>query len=230
MVADDPESFADLDGHITSANANNTDNGNCNNGLGSNHGNTCQQQADTQSQNAQAAQQAQKPPDQVDLMMQANARKVQDAKAEQNRTPTTEDMAKTLQHAGQMGDAGVKAGLAVVSAEAIVATGVVAAPAAVPAISSAGTQALAAANSAYVQAGTVLSAAGTAISNAYIKGRELAVNAAYTVETLKSGGGGIQAAADFATGLTPGARTPNTTAGRAGTVVKFALKALGLTQ
>ncbi len=56
MVADDPESFADLDGHATSPNANNIYDGGCNDGLGSRAGNSCQQAAQQQSQNAQAAQ------------------------------------------------------------------------------------------------------------------------------------------------------------------------------
>jgi hypothetical protein len=137
--------------------------------------------------------------------------------AQENKPPTEADKADALKHAGQMGDAGVKAGLVVVGGEAAVAGAVVAAPAVG-----------AATTSAYVQTTAAVSAAGTAINNAYAAGQRFVLNAAYTVETLKSGGGGIQAIADFARALTPGAGTPQNKAGRAGAAVKIALKVLGI--
>jgi len=133
MVADDPESFADLDGHT---------------GQGRDAAPSCAANGQGASgapatggcNTTQPAQQPkeQKPPDQVDLMMKASAQKVQDARAEQNRTPSEQDKKDALVKAGKMGDAGVKAGLVVVAVEAAVAVAVVAGPVAVQAVPQAG--------------------------------------------------------------------------------------------
>jgi len=49
----------------------------------------------------------------VDLMMQASAQKVQEARAEQNKPPSEADKANALKQAGEIADAGVKAAMVV---------------------------------------------------------------------------------------------------------------------
>src|SRR6266571_3425762 len=133
MVAADPESFADLDGHGCNMGGGGEiscsfgtqippprgegPNGNTGTGVQNTQTQDQVQAEAAQNANQQQAQADQPPPDQVDLMMQANAQKVQDARAEQNRPATEADKANALKQAGRMGDAGVKAGLVVVGAE-----------------------------------------------------------------------------------------------------------------
>ena len=132
---------------------------------------------------------------------------------------TPEKTANALKLAGNMGDAGVKAGLVVVGAEAAAAGAVVAAPAAIPAVSSTASQVLTTATSA-------LAAARTAMNNAATAGLNFAKQVVVTVDTVRSGGGALQAVADFGRALTPGAGTPNNPAGRYGFAVKAALRLL----
>jgi RHS repeat-associated protein len=231
MVADDPESFADLDGHVPDPqNGTPQTPANCpSDGLSVSSASNCTgsspSASNLQAQHAEN-QAAQQPADDVARMLQAHNNAIQNAKADQF---TTQDMAQTLQHAGQMGDAGVKAGLAVVGAEAAVATGVVAAPTVAATVNTATT-------SAYVQATTALSAAGTAIANGARATYNTVINtaqaaqaatyrAAVWVDTLKSGGGAFNAASNFvqgynaATSAAPRQPPPNNTAGGAGFVV-----------
>lgn len=136
--------------------------------------------------------------------------------AEQNRPITSADWANTLHQAGQTADTGVKAGLVVAGVETGAVVAVVAAPTVAAVSTQVGTVVNTATTSAYVQATTTLSAVGTAISNAYAAGTQLARQGIVAVDTLKPGGGAIQAATDFASGLVPGARTPNNVYGQAG--------------
>ena len=141
---------------------------------------------------------------------------------------TPEKMANALVQAGKMGDAGVKAGLAVVGAEGAVAGAVIAAPTVTPAVSSTASQVITTVNTvstqAYVATTSALTAAGTAINNAYAAGQRFVVNAAYTVETLKSGGGGIKAVADVIQGATSNSRVPPNKFGAIGLAVSKALE------
>jgi hypothetical protein len=124
-----------------------------------------------------------------------------------------------------MGDAGVKAGLVVVGGEAATAGAVVAAPA----VAAAGGQAATAINtvttSAYVQATTALSAAGTAIGNTYRAGVELAQRAVVTIDTLKSGGGAFNATRQVVQAATS-SRTPPAPNkfGAVGLAIRIAIK------
>jgi hypothetical protein len=126
-----------------------------------------------------------------------------------------------------MGDAGVKAGLAVVGAEAAVAGAVVAAPT----VAAAGSQAYAAVNtattSAYVQATTTISAAGAAIQKGYQSAVNLAQQAAVKVDTFRSGGGAINGARDLLQAATSN-RTPpaRNNFGAVGLAIKIAIKLL----
>ncbi len=102
-----------------------------------------QNQQPQQQQSQQPGQQAQEQknqqsPDQVQQVIQAQADAKKKAIAEQTRTSSEQDKKDALVHAGKMGDAGVKAGLVVVGAEAAVAGAVVAGPAAVQAVPQAG--------------------------------------------------------------------------------------------
>lgn len=93
--------------------------------------------------------QNQNPPDQVQQVIQAQADAKKKAIAEQTRTPSEQDKKDALVKAGKMGDAGVKAGLVVVAAEAAVAVAVVGGPPALAAGRTAG-QAAAATAETYV--------------------------------------------------------------------------------
>jgi RHS repeat-associated protein len=102
MVADDPESFADLDGHQKSACDNRGD------------ANSCDPQRHADDQPAQQPTQPpqeQKPPDQVQQVIQAQADAKKKAIAEQTRTPSEQDKKDALVKAGKMADAGVKRAL-----------------------------------------------------------------------------------------------------------------------
>src|SRR6266852_5688190 len=154
MIADDPKSFADLAVHLGQQANGNTSTAVCTTPLDSCKGVENDSGAATPAQ----ANAANTPPPQG----QSGAQRWE---AEQEVTP--EKMANALKQAGQMGDAGVKAGLAVVGAEAAVAGAVVAAPAVAAAGSQAATAINTATTSAYVQATTALSAAGAAIQNGY---------------------------------------------------------------
>ncbi len=208
MVADDPESFADLDGHQGTA-AGNT--------AGQSDGLCKEDPANCKpSQPAQAAANA------AQAQEQSGAQRWE---AQQQVTP--EKMANALVQAGKMGDAGVKAGLAVVGAEGAVAGAVVAAPAVAAAGSQAATAINTAATSAYVQATTALSAAGAAIQNGYQSAVNLAKQAVVTVDTLRSGGGAINAARDFVQAATSNRTPPAPNKfGAAGLAVKVAIKLL----
>ena len=140
--------------------------------------------------------------------------------AEQNRPITSADWANTLHQAGQTADAGVKAGLVVVGAEVATVGVVVAAPTVAAVGTQVGTAVNTATTSAYVYTTTTLSTAGTVIANSYRAGVDLARQGVVTMDTLKRGGGAIQAATDFATGLVPGGRTPNNPYGQAGRLVR----------
>jgi len=129
MVADDPESFADLDGHGPQGGANPSQNTSCDNNAKSTCGDPGREGDGTAAQ-----QQEQKPPDQVQQVIQAQADAKKKAIAEQTRTPSEQDKKDALVKAGKMADAGVKAGLVVVGAEAAVAGAVVAGPGAVAAV------------------------------------------------------------------------------------------------
>jgi RHS repeat-associated protein len=209
IVRDNPETFADLDGHTSRGGPAPQDPGGCDNPQ-SGPSRCTKQEIITAGQTALPPQQS---PYQKYM--------------EQENPPATEaDIANALKQAGQMGDAGVKAGLAVVGAEAAVAGAVVAAPAVAAAGSQAATAINTATTSAYVQATTALSAAGTAIGNAYRAGVELAQRAVVTIDTLKSGGGAFNRAANFAQGYNAGSPTPRqppppNSAGLAGFVVRL---------
>jgi RHS repeat-associated protein len=152
MVADDPESFADLDGHLgqqsqggsiesgsipTCASSGASGSGTIASGCGT-------------SQPAQAQEKNQN--DQVQQVIQAQADAKNKAIAEQTRTPSEQDKKNALVKAGKMGDAGVKAGLVVVAVEATVAVAVVGGPAALTTLKT-GSQAAGAAAETYVPGG-----------------------------------------------------------------------------
>jgi hypothetical protein len=220
MVSDDPESFADLDGHTNQASYGNSGAGEqtcaaAGAGASGTTASGCGNNASASQ--VQTQQQAQSP--------------YQKYIEQQNRPMTEADKANALVQAGEMGAAGVKAGLAVVGVEAGVTGAVVAAPAVAATVSQVGTTITTAATSAYVQATTAASAAGAAVANAARAAYNGVVGAAYSaqtaalqlgvrLDTLKSGGGALKAAADFAQGLTPGNSTPRSVYGAAGRAIR----------
>ena len=207
MVSDDPETSADLDGHQAAGHASEgvmyseptcTAQGSTGGSMASGCGSQAPNMTQDQQAAAAANQQAKSP--------------YQKYMDEQNRPITEADKANALKQAGQMGDAGVKAGLVVVGAEAAVAGAVVAAPAVGAAASQAGAAINTATTSAYVQATTALSAAGTAvantanqvgtaINNAGAVALDRTKQAIVASDTNRSGGGGFKAAGDFAQGV-----------------------------
>ena len=221
MVSDDPESFADLDGHLHSPSGDpvgpEVPFREC----------PTTEICNVPDQQQQAAQQA-ATADQAASQQQAQGQSgAQRWEAQQQVTP--EKMANALVQAGKMGDAGVKAGLAVVGLEAAVAGAVVAAPT----VAAAGGQAVTAINtattSAYVQATTALSAAGTAISNAagnaYRAVSNFTLQQAVKIDTMTSGGGVLGKAKDFVQAATSNRTPPAPNKfGAAGLVVKAAIK------
>jgi RHS repeat-associated protein len=225
MVADDPESFADLDGHYFNTGLSQSDSAHSQDACAQGILSACNADQSTamiheaEAQAAQAQNQAQ-------AQEQSPYQKYIE---QQNRPVTDADKANALIQAGKMGDAGVKAGLVVVGGEAAIAGAVVAAPAvaaaASPTITTVSTAVTNASISAYVATTSALATAGTAISNTYAGAIQFARQAAVTIDTLKSGGGAINAAANFvqgyraSTSLAPRQPPPQNSAGAAGFLV-----------
>jgi RHS repeat-associated protein len=181
MVSDDPESFADLDGHenckkeggrdipcgslTSAANGDTVDQHSGDAGTANNAA-----QAD-KDKKQQAHNQNASAPDDVDRMMKASAQKAQDEKAneDQNKQRTTEGTAKALQKAGKTADKLVKTGLVVVGAEAAVAGAVVGGVAVAPTVVAGGVQVGQTGLTAY-HAATAAAVAGSGPVSAVITG------------------------------------------------------------
>src|SRR6266704_419327 len=135
-----------------------------------------------------------------------------------------------LSNAGKEAAVGVKAAMVVTSPQYAFMAGAAVVEAA-PTVSTATSQVTTAVNtattSAYVQATTALSAAGAAIQNGYQSAVNLAKQAAVTVDTLRSGGGAINAARDIVQAATSNRTPPAPNKfGAAGLAIKIAIKLL----
>ncbi len=177
MVADDPESFADLDGHTQTGNDDHVPGaqGNCDPAVG-----PCTPGQGTTTPPPPS----QKPADDPCPCISENA-------------------AAILSSAGKEADVGVNAAMVVTSPQYAVMAGVAVAGAA-PTVTSTASQVITTVNTvstqAYVATTSALATAGAAIGNTYRAGVELVQRGVVTVDTLRSGGGGINAAVNFVQG------------------------------
>jgi len=246
MVSDDPESFADLDGHLADPqNGTQTSPASCpKDGVSTSSSPNCTGVTPSAPVlQAQAAQnQAAQADDQVAQAQQAYAQKIQAAKDAQNAPIGEADIANALVQAGKTGQTGVNLGLAVTGGELLIAGGVIAAPAVAaataPTITSVSTTVTNASISAYVTTtsavatastviGNVASRAQTALTNAAASANTAVLRAGVWADNLKPGGGAINAARDFIQAATS-SRTPPApnNYGLAGFAVKVAIKVL----
>jgi RHS repeat-associated protein len=220
MVADDPESFADLDGH---------------DGWGSEatNGGATIQPGDVEWMRYYSQDHA--PPAQQPAVKAAPPQPPKN-----DPCPCiSQNAAVILSNAGKEADVGVKAAMVVTSPQYAFMAGAAVVEAA-PAVSTATSQVTTAVNtattSAYVQATTALSAAGTAISNgattlanvagnAYRAASNFALQQAVRIDTLRSGGGALNGARDFVQAATSNRTPPAPNKfGAAGFVLKVVLK------
>ena len=213
MVADDPETSADLDGHQNNQPGNAASPGGNGGGCGGG--------------SDQARAQCQGGPDTTDKPQGQSP--YQKYIEEQNRPATDADRANALKEAGEKGDAGVKAAMIVTAPQYAAMAGVAAVEAA-PAVSSTTSQVIATVNTvstqAYVATTSAIATAGTAINNAAAIALDRTKQAIVAVDTLRSGGGAFNTVASFVQGYGSGSATarrppPNNTAGLTGFVVRL---------
>jgi RHS repeat-associated protein len=193
MVADDPESFADLDGHTQQQSQGGAE-GQCGGGTGNTSGDSCAKQPDQDAQKAQNQN-----PDPVQQVTQAMADAKQKAIAEQNRPPTEQDKANALVQAGQMGDAGVKAAM-VVTAPNYIAMGVIVAT-----------------DAGAVEVGKNVVQGVKNVNEELVRPAGQRVGAEIEARVP----GGVKAATDFARGALSPRNAPKTPAGVAGAVTRL---------